>query len=225
MFLSIFTRLVQGSHQLGKWGLLCAALLCQLSLACTGCQETAHDWSGSWGAHLTGTTWTALGGVSLEHLSYVGCALDGQHAHTAHAGGVCTALLQDVGALLAVKLGTDSQGNVHEVLHVLGGTLGAAWALVVLCLGVIHDPTLGSLGDVLALTGHHNDAALGVQEPGWHCDAAGAHLGSSLDVLEQRLQTQSSWADQTLHTGSALLTEIAAGLAQGGVGEVPVHCY
>lgn len=110
MFLSIFTHLIQGSHQTGEWALLGGALFRQLSLAGTGCQETAHDWSGSWGAHLAGTTATALGGVSLEQLSQVGCALDGQHAHTAHAGGVWSALLQDIGALLAVKLGADSRG-------------------------------------------------------------------------------------------------------------------
>ena len=97
-----------------------------------------------------------------------------------------------------------------------------------LCLGVVGN-ALGSLGNKLALTGHQNDAALGVQEPGGHGNAAGAHLGSSLDVLEQRLQTQRSWADQLGNqlgsTGSALGALVLTGLAQVGVGEIPVHCY
>jgi len=232
MFLSIFTRLVQRCHQLGKWGLCLTGTALGASIAASltdrlateeGSQTHILTWRNQ--AHLAGASATALGGVSLEHLSQVACALDGQDAHTAHAGGVWGALLQDIGTLLAVKLGADSQGNIHEVLQVLGGTLGATWALVVLCLGVICDPTLGSLGNVLARTGHQNDAALGVQEPGWHCDAAGAHLGSSLDVLEQRLNAQSSWTHEALDTGSALGALVLTGLAQVGVGEVPVHCY
>jgi len=224
LFLSIFTRLIERRHQLGKWGLLCGTLLGQLSLACTGCQETTHDWSGSWGAHLPWATATALGGVTLEQLSQVPLALDGEHADTAHTGSVFTALLQDIGALLTVKLGANCQGNVHEVLQVLGGTLRASWALVILRLGIVHCATLGRLGDVLALTGHQNDAALGVQEPGGHGNATGAHLGSSLDVLEQRLQTQRAGADQ-LDAGSTLLAGVRTSLAQMGVWQVPVHLF
>jgi len=134
---------------------------------------------------LAWATGTALGGVTLEHLSDVSRTLHWEHADTTDTWLVWSALLQDIGALLTVKLGANCLGNVHEVLEVLGGTLSASWALVELSLGIVDLATLGSLGDVLSLTGHQNDAALGVQEPGGHGNAMSAHLGSSLDVLEQ----------------------------------------
>ena len=96
MFLTIFTRLVQRCHQLGKGGLcLTGSALGTLVLA-HAAQTRAHGVGQIPLGNLVWASATALGGVSLEQLSQVSSALDGQHAHAAHAGSVWGALLQDV---------------------------------------------------------------------------------------------------------------------------------
>ena len=138
-------------------------LAAELLLASLATQDVAHHWSHAWRlASLARATATTLGWVPLKHLGDESLALHWEHTDTAHTGCIWSALLKDIGALLAVKLGANSQGNIQEILEVLGSTLGATWALVELCLGIVHLPTLGSLGDVLALTSHHNNTALGV---------------------------------------------------------------
>jgi hypothetical protein len=135
-------------------------LVAELLLASLAAQNVSHYWSHA--TNLARATTTTLGWVSLEHLGDESLALHWEHTNTAHTGYIWSALLKDIGALLAVKLGANSQGNIEEVLQVLGTTLSATWALVELCLGIVHLSTLGSLGDVLALTSHHNNTTFGV---------------------------------------------------------------
>ena len=135
-------------------------LVAELLLASLAAQNVAHHWSHA--TNLARATATTPGWVSLEHLGNESLALHWENTDTTHTGYIWSALLKDIGTLLAVKLGANSQGNIQKILEVLGSTLGSTWALVELCLGIVHLSTIGSLGDVLALTSHHNNTTFGV---------------------------------------------------------------
>lgn len=114
-------------------------------------EEGRHTHVATW-AHemLTGTATAALGWVTLEHLGDVRLALHGQDTDATLTGHVRPALRTHVLALLAVKLGADRRRDAQEILDVLRGTLGPAWAFVELGLGVVDGLATLSLGIVLA---------------------------------------------------------------------------
>lgn len=137
------------------------ALLLTEKTAQTEATERADE------AHLARTAGCALGLVTLEHLTDKRRALHRQNAHARLARLVCWALHTHVAALLTRELGTNGGGDAHKILDVLGGALGATWALVVLGLGIVHSLATCSLGVVFAGRRVVNNATFRVQEAGW----------------------------------------------------------
>lgn len=83
-------------------------------------------------------------------------------AHSGRLVGTGATSLAAVRAAGTGHLGADGRG--HAGTRFRQGTHGAAWALDVARLGVVHGRALLGLGNVLAVGCHVNDTALGVQE-------------------------------------------------------------
>jgi len=103
-----------------------------------------------------------------------------------------TALGTLVATDLAGRLGADGSG--HARTRVGQGAHGTAWALDVGSLGVV-GVALVRLDDVLAVSGHHNDAVLLVHELGGSLGDGGTTTRShlSLVLLHEKKVSTSTW--------------------------------
>jgi len=160
----VLGNLVERGHQARKGVLglarttLHALVLALLAQTLEGLAHHAHGLATEQGGDAHVTTWAheaaarpASGAARPDGL--------GVHLPWAH-----WALLAGVGALGAHHLGAN--GGWHACLGVGHGADGAAWALDVVRLGVVHGVALVRLGQVLTLGRHVNNALLGVQELG-----------------------------------------------------------
>jgi len=112
--------------------------------------HTNTHWVGQIPAHSLLGAAAATHWLGAEHLTQVRVALQAHH-HTTGTGRICRTLATNVLALLAVKLGADRAGDGQQVLDVLGGALGATWALVELRLGVVRHALGGADKELTAI--------------------------------------------------------------------------
>jgi len=159
-----FFRLLELQHAANTRATLCAHVLAHLAHALAHRVGKVEAHSLAWATNRTGR-------LGAEQLTQVRVALDADN-HTTGAGRIGHTLATDVLALLAVELGADRGGDVHQVLDVLGGALGPTWALVELRLGIVRHTLVGA-DKKLTSSRAENNAALAVQETRVH---RGRHL-------------------------------------------------
>jgi len=148
------------------------------------------------GQHTLGHAHTTLHAIVLAGLAHWLATEQSRDAHIAHGAGARLAWATDwalgadgaavhlsllaahaapVGTRLAGSLGADRSWDTGS--RVGQGALGAAWALHVGRLGVVHSRALVGLGEVFAVRRHVNNSTLLVQKLGGGFGSGGTTTG------------------------------------------------